>query len=504
LNAFSVSKELSNLDKHLEYLSERGVIDSTHVSFIKNNNLTKKDSIFYFYKVLKVVDRDKATKEDLEVLESIVADISEYINEFKLELESNDSKFKSYSRQFEDTLDKVEEYEKTLHDLEEELSKLREVVEKSIDYDKNNLRKFLKKVDVSLGLKGAFGKSKLSSKYVYEIDLNMKIDGDFKVRAYNSNFQSFTSLYTFTSTTELGNLNFHSPKYKKAFVSPTKEIFLEIFDKFGLGFYNDSFQSYVLFPSEGSDEDINFIFNLDTSILGLSLLVDPFRVDNSILSYVPFAELSLNIPVSSSFFFGPGLEKGNDKYMALLFLGFEGYGIDLNLKYKHELLGEKDMVLVPRFAYRFNDKNKIGALIDWSLLEKEDFINRFKIVLDSFISSHFEMRLIFGMKKENGYSVNFLAGRVNYSSEDINFFLGAFLKDLNERKLALAVNVDFPTEFYKIFVRYIYSNFLECYKDLNFDFEGNHVSTTSQVGCLECTGSNRNFGELFIGLEIDI
>ena len=123
LNAFSVSKELSNLDKHLEYLSERGVIDSTHVSFIKNNNLTKKDSIFYFYKVLKVVDRDKATKEDLEVLESIVADISEYINEFKLELESNDSKFKSYSRQFEDTLDKVEEYEKTLHDLEEELSK---------------------------------------------------------------------------------------------------------------------------------------------------------------------------------------------------------------------------------------------------------------------------------------------------------------------------------------------------------------------------------------------
>ena len=221
--ALSSNEYSNNLDKYLNYLSNRKVIDEAHISFIKNNALTKKDSIFYFYKIMKILDKDKASQEDLDVLESLLADVSEYVNNLRVQMSENNSRMDECFSDISNIKEEKEVLEKKLEDLKTIIENVKNRLDRSIDYDKNNLRKFLKNVDIKLNLKGFttyLDKLEIS----YESDINIG-DDHFNLRLHNSKFISERLLYTFDFFTELGTFRFATNNYRRAFVTHLKRQF---------------------------------------------------------------------------------------------------------------------------------------------------------------------------------------------------------------------------------------------------------------------------------------
>jgi hypothetical protein len=241
----SVSQNYNSLslDRHLKYLADKGVIDESNISFLKNSPLTKQDTIQLMYKILKNLDIKKANIEDISLIETILSDMSRYVSSLKSFNESTSRDISKLKKNIVILESQIEDFKKFSAAFEERISKNENNISKYILFDSNNIQKFIFESDIfcyiDLG----------TSNYCPENSFLLLKD-DYKDRQISKNISKDLFNYGFGVTLSNGRF----------FISYSKDLFFnERFNSIIFKYENENPKYEPIFlATYGIDSNIKF------------------------------------------------------------------------------------------------------------------------------------------------------------------------------------------------------------------------------------------------------
>lgn len=466
----------SNLDKYLSYLSDKGIVDEAQVSFIRNNVVTKVDSIYYLYKILKTVDEAKANIEDLQILESLVLDVFENFESLNLSLKQRESFEKEFGVKIEEIISSLERKRDRISSIENSLKELTEKVDKNIDYEKNALRRFLKNNTLSIEPSVFVSLYSKNSDYIFfNIDSSIIGEGFKATSSFNSNDYFLSFDYNYLDNI---GIKFLSGCFSKAFLTSSRSILYSKFDNvrnsisatFDFKDLKDVF-SFDAIIGETSDiffKTRNIIFNID-------ILASAKSIEEPSLRRL---EVTHSLPINKKIDLLIGVDSDLKYIYPIMFLGYEANNLYLFFRYSFNT-STRNSSIKSSAKYLLDGSDYIGASLDW-LLGSFNKVDNWKVILKSSLSQKVYLTSVAGVRKEI-----FVGIRVNYISE-IDLDLTIYLENLS-KKLGyfVAGNISIPITSSGIYLasRFGFSN-IDFYDDI-FDLEANSLSFIPFVGTIE-------------------
>lgn len=484
-NAISVSGD--RLDKYLEYLHSRGVIDESNISFAKNSSLNKEDIFFYLYKIFKNLDINKASNVDLNIIEQMVADLSEYVNKIKFKSKEQEKNFTEMKKDLEDLKSLLESNRAEREQLEDSLEILKNKFIESIDEDSNRLRYFIKsnvvRVDASYF---HFLKDIKLNEHSYSIDLSF--ENKFgKLSLKRDMFLKDVLNLNYKFSSDKFKVTFNSSNLKKAFRSSTRDIFFTTLTKnndykgASIFFDRDDLKLFLI----SSELDSSVVSRISFQHIDISLYLSLYRRDN-------YFKSTLKLPFLDRYHFGVGAGVKRSSLDAIvLFFDYYTDSLDFNLTYNFRGL-EDDRLrkIVPSLIYKIGNSIKIDLILFFDLIKDNDTLDKWNINLKYSIED-FNLDILSG-KDEN----MFIGAKVLFNSDFLSFSKSFIYKSNRDFAISLGMNFKVPDSFMDIFFKYIYSN---------FDFEDNYSNLSGEEISLffdESTLSKSN--NFSVGIRLNI
>ncbi|MGL6101273.1 MAG: S-layer homology domain-containing protein [Fusobacteriaceae bacterium] len=108
----------------IDTLVEKGIIQEDTYLFRGEGNIRRYDFAFYLSRILDKLELEKASKRDLDSLESLIAEFSIELTKIGYDASTFNSKLENINETIELLKNAIEENQKTIKNLEERLKKI--------------------------------------------------------------------------------------------------------------------------------------------------------------------------------------------------------------------------------------------------------------------------------------------------------------------------------------------------------------------------------------------
>lgn len=112
----------------IENLVNKGIIKENRYKFNGNEPLSRYDFAYNLSQALKVVELEKASKEDLDILQALILEFSKELNKIGFDTKTYNAKIENIHETVELLRKRVDENEKIIDDLLKRVEKLEEKI----------------------------------------------------------------------------------------------------------------------------------------------------------------------------------------------------------------------------------------------------------------------------------------------------------------------------------------------------------------------------------------
>ncbi len=458
---YSQNKETKKILKYIKNLSQRRIIENIQVD--EKELLNKGDFITTLYRVLKSIDKSKVSKGDLNIIENMLYEITNFINKFKVEIDENTKKFVQLKEEFnklrEELLKKIENNAFRIDSLEKVLKTQFEM--------ENSIKEFLKEYKFNL----TNDISVFSNLYNYK-DLNFKWSLSTKVSKGKNNFKFFYNK-EFSKNPDIvfkgelfpiNDFGVYMKNYSHTFVSPFNQIFYSDYVNYStvIGIKNSNIVDMCIL----NDSTLNLLANVDLNYFFLSSYLT-----SDYIEYIKynFLEIGTKVPLfKDTFWLGAAFLKENlEGYFADFCLAYLSDSLNLKLYYKDNFSSvDRKRKLKVNTNYTFSTDFVLGlrGIINFPNLDPamENILEAWEFFMNT-KGQVLNLDLSINSRKMNDRNEIFLVVISNLKYSDFNSKIGFILKDNinnNPYRLCLLVRGEyFIYEHLNLYIQYIKSNF---------------------------------------------
>lgn len=109
---------------NINSLVEKGILKENRFNFDGTKSLTRYDFAYTLSRTLDYIDLNKASKNDLEILETLISEFSQELNKIGFDATTFNSRINNVNENIEILKNRVSENEKTIEALKERINKL--------------------------------------------------------------------------------------------------------------------------------------------------------------------------------------------------------------------------------------------------------------------------------------------------------------------------------------------------------------------------------------------
>lgn len=495
---YSQDKETKKILKHIKFLSQRRIIENIQIN--GKEILNKRDFINTLYRLLKSLDRSKVSKEDLNIIENMLYEITNFINKFKVEIDDNIKRFSNLKEEFnklkEDLLTKIEENLSKIDVLERNVKSYFEM--------ESSLKEFLKefKVNFSSDL-GVFSNlDSLNFRYNIFTKISKK-KSNFKF-LYDKEFEKDSNIIFKGEVFPTDSFSFYFKNYSHTFLSAFNEIFYADYENYSkiIGIKRKDILDICVLE----DNNFNLLSNIDIKYFFLSTHFKKDDLDSSIRD--KFLEIGTKLPLfKDTFWIGASLIR-EDSYFANFYLAYLSEFLNLKFYYKDNFsFLDRKRKLKINSNYIFSKDFTLGVR---SVINFPNLDPTFENILESwefFINTNgkiFNLNLAIKSDKVNEKNEIFGVATSTLSYSNFSLKIGSILKDPIENnlyRLCIFLRGEYLIyDHLNLYLQYIKSNFE--YKNNEINLEGQRYNILFSK--IRETIHEKKYGTLFFGFKLNI
>lgn len=171
--------------KAIDNLTQKGIIERDSYFFNGEDSVSRYEMSFYLYRVLNKIDKEKATKDDLLILENLVGEFAEDLLKFGFDINSYTQKISEIEKSVNENKDISSKNTNDISELENRLKLLESYLleENEIESEKTKIlyRKFgiIENMDLKLNNSIYYYNNSETNKYNNKYDIEFLINNKF-------------------------------------------------------------------------------------------------------------------------------------------------------------------------------------------------------------------------------------------------------------------------------------------------------------------------------------